>query len=433
MNELSEKELLLLSNYLYIDESVKYETINDMLDSCRSSTGWISPDKVSQLGIGGCMSELECRKLLCEMDHASEEFKSLHISRIIDEGGIRAACFTSGGFEDRDATVIFRGTGGSYEAWADNVRGEYMSDTVMQKLADDFIRYDCGCYDNITVAGHSKGGNLAQYVTVTNRVRVGRCISYDGHGFGNGFVKKYPSQIKDVSGRIKSVSAHNDYVNILLNCIAGEIMFVKNIGSSAVECHSSYSLYRSCSFDENGNIMGQVWQNPLMKGAGFVADKLSEMIDRLPKDGKVPVSELLAAEIAALFSNELSEAEEKGRTKEAVRKVLDYAASLGGLDGPDSVSVVTDSVYLDHQGLTQAVSDMKEMHRKLVGVIGRISDIRHSACYKAATKLAVNVILKKQESRLGDIGEVLADHTEGLKEIARLYLVCEKEITECMG
>lgn len=37
-------------------------------------------------------------------------------------------------------------------------------------------------YDSITVTGHSKGGNKAQYVTVLSD-KVDRCISMDGQGF----------------------------------------------------------------------------------------------------------------------------------------------------------------------------------------------------------------------------------------------------------
>ena len=38
---MSEKELLLLSNYVYLDKCTEYGTIGEMLDSCRSENGWI--------------------------------------------------------------------------------------------------------------------------------------------------------------------------------------------------------------------------------------------------------------------------------------------------------------------------------------------------------------------------------------------------------
>ena len=64
MRELSEKELLILSNYLYIDECTKYSTINEMLDSCRGRDGDIDPARVGSLGIGGAMSVDDCTDLL---------------------------------------------------------------------------------------------------------------------------------------------------------------------------------------------------------------------------------------------------------------------------------------------------------------------------------------------------------------------------------
>ena len=50
-------------------------------------------------------------------------------------------------------------------------------------------------YDSITVAGHSKGGNKAQYVTVLSD-KVDRCISMDGQGFSQEFIDKYYAEIQ---------------------------------------------------------------------------------------------------------------------------------------------------------------------------------------------------------------------------------------------
>ena len=73
---LSEKELLLLSNYLYLDKCTEYGTIGELIDACRSDNGWIDEDKMDMLGYGGGMTKTECRKLLQEMDNESEEFQN---------------------------------------------------------------------------------------------------------------------------------------------------------------------------------------------------------------------------------------------------------------------------------------------------------------------------------------------------------------------
>ena len=433
MKELSEKELLLLANYLYFDKCTEYGTINEMLDSCRDGSGNIVEAKTAALGIGGCMSAQEGCRILSEMDACGDGFGNLRVARSIDAGGIRAICFES---PEGDATVVFRGTGGDYEPWADNVRGEFLSDTKMQKLADDFVRYDCGVYDSITVTGHSKGGNLAQYVTVLNSDRVDRCVSYDGQGFGREFFNAYPDDIVTVSGRIKSISAHNDYVNLLLGSIAGAAVFVKNRHSDPVGCHSSYALFDSCSFDENGNIINLTKQSKLMQGIKGLTGTLTGCMDSLPDGGGGLVGELLAANVAAFFSDELSEESEKDKKDRAGLDVMRYLAGTAGLyikDPLRDVNIVTDEVFVDPEGLKAASEIMRTVGEEMDNVSQKLAELRLKIDYKAATKLAVDIILKRAENRMAEYAALTGARAEALDEISRLYSDREKEIVNCIG
>ena len=433
MRELSEKELLLLSNYLYIDKCTEYGTIYEMLDSCRGADGRIDEERVAALGIGGCMSTQEGCRILREIDACGPGLCSLSAARTIDAGGIRAICFES---PDGDATVVFRGTGGDYEPWVDNVRGEYKSDTKMQKLADDFVRYDCGVYNSITVAGHSKGGNLAQYVTVLNSDRVARCISFDGQGFGKGFFDSYGSDLGSVSGKIRSICAHNDYVNLLLGAIAGEILFVKNRHSDPAGCHSSFALFDSCEFDENGNIVNFTKQSALMKGAKSLTSYLTGYMDSLPGEGGMLLSELLAANVAAVFSSEHSEEYENERKFKAGLDVKRYLASSAGLDIKDplrDVSIVTDDIYLDPAGLKEAAGIILNTGKEMEAAALKLAELRRKIDYKAAAKLAVDIILKKAENKMTEYAALTSARGEALSEICRLYEEREKEILSCIG
>ena len=47
--------------------------------------------------------------------------------------------------------------------------------------------------NNITVTGHFKGGNKAQYVTIVTD-RIGRCVSFDGQGFSKEFLEFIPQE-----------------------------------------------------------------------------------------------------------------------------------------------------------------------------------------------------------------------------------------------
>lgn len=135
------------------------------------------------------------------------------------EVGARMATFVD---SDKNATVVFRGTAGDFE-WYDNGTGGYLSDTEMQKQALKYI--ESLPYNNITVTGHSKGGNKAQYVGILSD-KVDRVLSLDGQGFSKEFVEKYQDLIDKNRHKIISISAEGDYVNCLLIPVAGEFIYI---------------------------------------------------------------------------------------------------------------------------------------------------------------------------------------------------------------
>ncbi len=435
MKELSEKELLLLSNYMYLDKCTEYSTIGDMLDSCRAENGWIDERKVEALGVGGCMTGTECRKLLQEMDNASEEFKSLSLVRSIDEPELRAACFAHAGDED-NATVVFRGTGGTYEAWADNVRGSYMRDTDIQKMADDFVRYDCGVYDSITVTGHSKGGNLAGYTAILNRDRVRSCLAFDPQGYGIPSIRAYGIKMKDAAYNIKTVSAHNDYVNSLLTQVARENVYVRNDRTDAVGRHSSFALLDACMFDEEGNIINATADRE------FAMDKLAELtlavtalMNVLPGEGNERVSEVLASLAGGALGNDVDKEFKTERFREAMADLSAYCLDTLGIDTEKDLSVhtVADSLYADTAGIKSAAQMLRVNHRELKELSDRIAGIRLNLNFRAAGRLAVETRLKKLEARLAEEESVLDSLVGGLEEIAALIEKCETDLTGKMG
>ncbi|WP_435924237.1 Mbeg1-like protein [Paenibacillus sp. DYY-L-2] len=137
------------------------------------------------------------------------------------EAGARTATFVD--LETEEAVVVFRGTSGDLE-WHDNGTGGYLSDTEMQKRALDYI--ESLPYDNLTVTGHSKGGNKAQYVGILSD-KVKRVVSLDGQGFSQEFMDKFKDRIAANQHKITSISAGNDPVNSLLIPIASTIRYIK--------------------------------------------------------------------------------------------------------------------------------------------------------------------------------------------------------------
>ena len=442
MSELSEKELLLLSNWLYADRSTQYGTIGDMLDSCRNESGVITAEKLKDFKIGGSISAEDCADILREMDGCPDDFKDLCAVRVIDDGGIRGVCYADPNDSSR-ATVVFRGTGGVYDAWVDNCRGQYLSETDMQKLADDFVRYDCGVYDRLTVTGHSKGGNMAQFVTVTNRDRVESCVSFDGQGFGKASIGVYRAQMGEASYRIKSIAGDKDFVGILLHPIAGMRTFVRtdNDGDTDVGTvegfHSSYILYKSCEFDEEGNITNLDRQNLIASGLEDSMRRLITGLNMLPGDGNKRFSELIGALVAGGMSADHDEADEQSRITEAAEGVRQYMSSLTALfkgSPGERVPVVTESVYVDAGALTKAVSQIREVSGEVAEVADRVSELRNRLNYKAASRLAVETLLRKEESRLEKKAQQIGKYADALETICHLYSGCEeRRVTEIMG
>ena len=212
MEELSERELLLLDNFMYCGDSANEgKTIRGILKDVHNSDGSWNIEDLGRLS-GGFETEEggeDFKKVLDEI-YSSNTLCSLRVAKSID-GGVRASCFED---PSGNAVVAIRDTGGIFAAWFENFKGGYQSDTAMQKDTEEFIK--SLKYDHITVTGHSKGGNLGMYVTVTCGDKIDRCVSFDGQGFGKDFLQKYESEISDNKNKIKSISAHNDFVNIIL-------------------------------------------------------------------------------------------------------------------------------------------------------------------------------------------------------------------------
>jgi|GEM_PF-2676117 len=319
MHELSEKELLILSNYLYMDHSVTKGKIGNVLQSLKGENGEFDATKIGS--VSGGMETEDALYIFQEMDASSATFKELEVAQVINEEGIRGACFVN---STGEATVVYRGTGGNYNAWTDNIIAEYIRETILQKRAAEFIHTQCAEYHNITVAGHSKGGNFAQYVTVVCEEQVDRCVSYDGQGFNRDFVHFYQPNITDARKKITSISAHNDYVNILLLSIAGKRIFVEN-SESGINAHSGIPLLKDNIFDINGNFASLREQDEeLYVLEGFLADGVI-FLDDLPNGTGEKVVDTLGAILAGALSADKSEKFEKEMIK---RHLLELTKTL---------------------------------------------------------------------------------------------------------
>lgn len=141
-------------------------------------------------------------------------------------------------------------------------------------------------YDSVAMAGHSLGGNLAEYATIVSykygiEDNIKQCISMDGPGFSNEFIEKYRDQIEKMS----DVMYHPrwSFVGTMLNDLPGvEYQYVEvsndanaldeNKYNAATRHDTKYLVY-----DENGNLV-EGEQDLLSK----ITSVISEGIDHLP-------------------------------------------------------------------------------------------------------------------------------------------------------
>ena len=150
---------------------LKVENIIDKLlyenPSDQPGTGTIKQDAYSCYnGSSNClMTEKEWVDVLLAIE-ADPQLCALKIHNVEDGGteGFRAATFISD--DTQENVIIFRGTFTAQE-WVDDGQGGYQEQTQDQYRALKYVNQldIVNSYSFIT-SGHSKGGNLAQYVAL---------------------------------------------------------------------------------------------------------------------------------------------------------------------------------------------------------------------------------------------------------------------------
>ena len=105
-----------------------------------------------------------------EIVYTSGDYKKKLMSQGADQycmDGITAVCFKDNA---GNAYVIYRGTDG-HIAWSENIEAAFLADTQYQEKALSFFESipDLANYNDVQLSGHSKGGNMVQYVTIVSQ------------------------------------------------------------------------------------------------------------------------------------------------------------------------------------------------------------------------------------------------------------------------
>lgn len=226
MAELEYNELLVLNTLLgYKIPFSEGKTVSDLIKDIESA----SDLKLGDMSTDESMAFIRAAKSCLEKN---QEFRNYRIvnsrEREQDENGFEKIAPIVTFANGDDVVVVFWGTTGPDE-WYDNIiAGD--SSVEGSKFQNDALAYIDSLsekYSNITVTGHSKGGNKAQYVALMSD-HVDRCVAFDGQGFSLDFITDEfnaarIAQRKDI---ITVISSDHDIVNALIYEIAGTILYV---------------------------------------------------------------------------------------------------------------------------------------------------------------------------------------------------------------
>ncbi len=221
---LSDQELILLDNLIYFQDVFwEGDSVAQIIDKIIYQLEKNPNLKYAQMQAQEWMELVSVLQSNQKLLHYKVTNKTMPFS---SQNTGTIVCFVDDINHPLDVNVIFKGTQNGYE-WDDNGEGAYLMESDCQRAAADYINRLPEEYGNhLTVSGHSKGGNKAQYVTITTN-RVARCVAEDGQGFSNEFCRQYHLVIEDRKNRIKNYCAENDYVNVIANAIAGASIYIK--------------------------------------------------------------------------------------------------------------------------------------------------------------------------------------------------------------
>lgn len=128
------------------------------------------------------------------------------------------------------------------------------------------------------VSGHSKGGNKAQFVAISSD-KATECCSFDGQGFSPEAIAMFKSLFPDFEtrrSRIYSLSADNDYVNVLGERLAPgqNVLF---LSSSDISGDPFAYHYMETLLNHDGRLNPQAKQGEISKYIQNLSDTIMSM------------------------------------------------------------------------------------------------------------------------------------------------------------
>lgn len=298
-DQLTTEQVLLLNNLMYMENEGSLTEIASITEP--TTVAEIIKDvNFSKLDnntdYGSFMTGADWKNIVTAVKNDPQlmnmEIVSTNRDNATGGGGGESALFVDP--STNEAVVVYRGTD-SYEWKDDFVGGGKTSQpdgvsTIQQSNALDWYQsLDLDGYSNVTVSGHSKGGNKAKYVAILDD-SVDRCLSFDGQGFSDEFYAKYEDAIARNQSKIHNNNVEGDFVNLLLNDI-GATTFYKGYDYGKGGFAENHCPNTFLNFGENGTFtMTEGTRDPNMAA---LDEFLNSYLRTLSPDDKAQTLDLL--------------------------------------------------------------------------------------------------------------------------------------------
>lgn len=298
--ELTTEQVLLLNNLMYMDGGSGDDPLSRADQHEGQTIGeWLNSIDVDHLqdatNYGSYMTGKDWKNIIGSVQ-ADDTLKNMKIATTHTDwaeggGGGFSAVFTSE--ETQNAVVAFRGT--ASREWKDDFIGGNMVETPQQKNALEWYQqvYQEQGLSNyeVTVTGHSKGGNKSKYITLLDDT-VDHCVSFDGQGFSDKFINQYADQIAANQGKIENHNADYDYVNILLSDVGEKTYYTgQDLGEGGFlenHCPNTYMKY-----GEDGQFVLEVSPSGQGKEMQALDSFLNSYLRSMPDKDRTQALEML--------------------------------------------------------------------------------------------------------------------------------------------
>lgn len=165
----------------------------------------------------------ERNKMLLNAVAYSKRYGKIRVNyyeNIFDSSKDAQFCAVTFILENGDAYIAFRGTDSTITGWKENFNMLYMSPVASQTLSVPYVeKVARKTKGNLTLLGHSKGGNLAIYAAVmcsdTVRDRIIEIQSFDNPGFTEEFINS--EKYLETESRISKLVPEESMIGMLLN------------------------------------------------------------------------------------------------------------------------------------------------------------------------------------------------------------------------